>query len=110
MLFVRKKDSTMCMCIDYRELNKMTIKNKYPVLCIDDLFDQVKGATIFSKIDFRSGYHQICIKEEDISKTSFHTRYGHYEFVVLPFRLTNVPTTFMSLMHGDFTHIWIKSC
>jgi len=81
---------------------KLTIKNKYHLPRIDDLFDQVQGAKGFSKIDLRSDYHHIRIKEEDILKTSFHTHYGHYEFVVFPFSLTNSPTTFMSLMHGNF--------
>ena len=88
------------MCIYYKHLNKLTIKNKYPLPRIDDLFDQVRGATIFSKIDFRTGYHQLGIKDEDVKKTTFRTRYGHYEFVVLPFGLTNSPGTFMCLMNS----------
>ena len=102
MIFVKKKDGSLRLCIDYRDLNKATVKNRYPIPRIDDLFDQMKGASVFSKIDLWLGYHQLKIKENDISKTAFRTRFGHYEFVVVPFGLTNAPAVFMSLMNSVF--------
>jgi hypothetical protein len=102
VLFVQKKDGSQRMCVDYRSLNDVTIKNKYLLPHIDDLFDQMRGARVFSNIDLRSGYHQMKIRPSDIPKTAFSTRYGLYEFTVMSFGLTNAPAYFMNLMNKVF--------
>ena len=102
VLFSNKKDKTLRLCIDNRQLNRVTIKNRYPLPRIDDLFDQLRGARVYSKIDLRTSYHQLRVRETDIPKTAFRTRYGHFEFTVMPFELTNAPAAFMDLMHRVF--------
>ena len=102
ILFAKKKDKTLRLCIDYIQLNRVTIKNRYPLSRIDDLFDQLRGARVYSKIDLRTGYHQLRVRETDIPKTAFRTRYGHCEFTVIPFELMNAPAAFMDLMHRVF--------
>ena len=102
ILFVKKKDGTHRMCIDYQQINKVTVKNKYPLPRIEDLFDQLKGASVFSKIDLQSGYYQLRVKEVDVPKTALRTRYGHCEFLVMTFGLTNAPAAFMDLMNRVF--------
>ncbi|GJZ87473.1 putative reverse transcriptase domain-containing protein, partial [Tanacetum coccineum] len=99
VLFVKKKEGSFQMCIDYRELNKLTVKNRYPLPRIDDLFDQLQGSSFYSKIDLSSGYYQLRVREEDILKTAFRTRYSHYEFQVMPFGLTNAHAVFMDLIN-----------
>ena len=102
IIFVKKKDGSLHLYIDYKDLNRATEKNRYPIPRIDDLFDQMKGVTLFSNIDLRSGYHQLWIKEGDIPKMTFQNRFRHYEFMVVPFGLTNTPAIFMSLMNSVF--------
>ena len=102
VLFSKKTDKTLQLCSDYRQLNWVTVKNRYPLPRIDDLFDQLRGARVYSKIDLRTDYHQLRVREVDIPKTAFRTRYGNFEFMVMPFGLTNVPVAFMNVMHRVF--------
>ena len=102
ILFAKKKNKTLRLCIDYRQLNRVTIKNRYPLLRIDDLFDQLRVARVYSKIDLRTSYHQLRVREINIPKPAFRTRYGHFEFTVMPFGLTNTLAAFMDLMHRVF--------
>ena len=102
VLVAKKRGKTLRLCIGYRQLNKVMIQNRYLLPMIDDLFDQLRGVRVYSKIDLRTGYHQLRVRETDIPKTAFRTRYGHFEFTVMPFGLTNSPTTFMDLMHRVF--------
>ena len=102
VFFFNKKDGALQLCVDYRQLNKKTMKNKYLLPGIDDLFDQLKGASVFSKIDLRSRYHQLRFEDADVHKMAFRTQHGHYEFLVIPFGLANAPATFMDLMNRVF--------
>ena len=109
VLLIRKKDNALRMCIDYRTLNQITIKNRYPLPRIDDLLDQISGSVIFTKIDLKTGYYQIRVKAEDVPKTAFRTRFGHFEYLVMPLGLTNVPTTFMKAMNDIFAPLLDKT-
>nr|GFC10893.1 putative reverse transcriptase domain-containing protein [Tanacetum cinerariifolium] len=105
VLFAKKMDGSFRMCIDYGELNKLTVKNHYPLPRIDHFLDQLQGSSVYSKTDLRFGYHQLRVREQDIPKMAFRTRYGHYEFQVMPFGLTNAPAVFMDLINRMPTEI-----
>ena len=110
VLLVKKKDDSSRLYVDYMQLNKLTIKNKYPLPSIDDLMDQLHSTSVFSKIDLRSGYHQIRVKSDDVQKTAFRSRYGHYEYVVMPFGITNVYVLFVDYMNRIFRAISRQVC